>query len=207
MLYTNDEAQCAGGGITLAGEQKEEGAGPAEPARYRRSSRAWAWIFFFLILPVIFIVIWRSMGELNADVFYSLGGFVAVTGVLAFFSSRAANKSWQGTLIDKYVRQVRRRDADGRFDYREKYILIFCTDNKRRERVVMTPAGFDYFAAGDRAIKVKGLNYPEKLYRDGKRQICMACGAVYSLGAERCPRCRFHTVNIEKTALELRGSK
>ena len=185
---------------------KSGGAASAEVAIYRKKSRAWAWIFFFLIVPVVFVVIWRSMGELNADVFYSLGGFIAVTGVLAYFTTRAANKSWKGTLVDKYVKDVRVKEGDGHYHYKKKYILLFQTDQKRRERVVITPGGYEYFHKGDRAMKVKGLHYPEKILRDGLQQICLTCGSVYDLNKEQCPRCRFQRVDIKAVALEQTGS-
>lgn len=181
---------------------KRGGAGSSELSLYRKKSRAWAWIFIIMIIPIVFMVIWRSMGELNVEVFYSLGGFIFVTAVLAYFTTRAVNKSWKGTLVDKYVKEVRVNEGDGNYYYKNKYILVFQTDGKRRERVGITPAGFEYFQKGDRAMKVKGLNYPEKIQRDGVRQICLTCGAVYDLAKEQCPRCRFHWVDIKTVALE-----
>ncbi len=163
---------------------------------FRKKRRAWARIFFFILVPIIFVVIWISHPDegLPLEVIYSLMGFMVVTGILAFITSKGANRGWQGTLVDKYVTEVR----VNRGEYMEmvpKNYLVFRTDQGKK-RKISVPAGLlHYFRKGDRAVKIKGFDYPEKIDRDGKRQICITCGSIFNAGEDKCSRCQSPAIN------------
>jgi predicted nucleic acid-binding Zn ribbon protein len=178
--------QC-GRPVAEAGPMASREATQAWLRSYRRQKKAWAWIFFFILVPIVFVGIWISMGELSSDVFYSVGGFVIVTGMLALWSSRKANKSWQGTLMDKEVRKVTIQN-DSSTELR--YYLTFETARGRTERLSVHPNILAHFDVGDRAVKVKGLDYPVNLDADEGERLCPVCSTIYDANAAECPRCR-----------------
>jgi len=142
-------------------------AAQARAESYHRQRQLWSLLFFLLLIPVVLAVIWLDVGELNADVLLSLAGFIVVTAVLAYFTLRGAAASWQGVLVVQYF--------------------------KGSSLYLSGLAG--YFALGDTVVKIKGFDYPEKLYRDGDRQLCVACGRLFPLGEAQCTSCRNQAID------------
>ena len=157
---------------------------------YRRHSRIYAWGFFCFIVPVVFGVIWWSMGELNADVFKATGFFAFVTFILAVFTRRAQNKSWVGKVAQKYIKQTKSRGEEGQAD-RITYtpIIEVRTSRGKKETLRMGDQLFDYFTEGDDVLKVSGFSYIEKVDLIGDQRVCIICGSLMPLDSTSCKRC------------------
>ncbi len=161
---------------------------------YRRQKRAWGWIFFLLVLPIVLGAIWIAAGEFSKDVLYGVAGFVVVTGLLTLYSSRQTNKAWQGTVVDKAVREVTVGDGEDDVTELQHYLTVEQAEGLRHEFVV-NEAAFSHFELGDRAVKVAGADFPAKLDPDPRARMCILCGAVFDAQASHCPRCRAPAVD------------
>jgi len=157
-------------------------AAQARAESYHRQRQLWSLLFFLLLIPVVLAVIWLDVGELNADVLLSLAGFIVVTAVLAYFTLRGAAASGQGVRVEQYLK--------GRSLH-----LIFRTDRGKRVKLVVRSGLAGYFVFGDTVVKIKGFDYPEKLHRDGDRQLCVACGRLFPLGEAQCTSCRNQAID------------
>lgn len=159
-------------------------------SRYRRHSRLYAWGFYFALLPVVFAIIWASMGELNEDVFWSLGFFAVVTLLLAFFSRRRETSCWTGQVRDKYIKVVKSTSRDGRTDSETAYYILEIVTSKGKTIRLRSPESvFEYFEVGDDLFKAPSLNWPEKATLSGDRRICPCCGAILQGVNASCERC------------------
>jgi hypothetical protein len=155
---------------------KTRRAAQARAESYHRQRQLWSLLFVLLLIPIVLVVIWIDVGELNADVLLSLAGFIVVTAILGYFTLRSAAASWQGVLVDQYLKG-------------SSLYLIFRTDRGKRVKLPVGSGLAGYFALGDTVVKIKGFDYPEKLYRDGDRQLCVACGRPFPIGEARCSAC------------------
>ena len=138
----------------------------ARSTSYNRQRLAWSLIFFLLIIPVVFFILYKDVGELNSDVWMSLGFFIFITTVLAIYTLRKAGGTWQGDLVEKIETSKGIR-------------LVFLTNQRKRVNIVAGSRLADYFEIGDQVIKIKGYDYPEKIERGSKLQMCVACGNPY----------------------------
>jgi len=149
---------------------------------YMRQRVAWAVIFGLLLIPMVLFLIWRDVGEFASDVWLSLAGFILVTTVLAVFTLRNAGSTWQAEFI-QVIQQSKGMQLD------------FKTDQGKIKTVYGDDRLAEYFSIGDRVIKIKGFDFPEKIQRDGEQQLCVACGRVYPIVEKRCRYCRFPSID------------
>jgi len=147
---------------------------------YRRQSRLYAWLFFAAVIPVVLLVIWLEIGELNEEVLGSLAFFIAVFLALALGSRRRTSAAWRSVVVDK---QASEQGAGG--------VLVLELTRGKRRKLRVSQALFDYFAPGDAVFKLDGFEWPEKWVPDEGRRVCIACGGVIRLEepATACPRC------------------
>ncbi|MBN1537370.1 MAG: hypothetical protein JW908_11605 [Anaerolineales bacterium] len=151
-------------------------------SNYFKQRLAWSFLFGLLLIPIVFVLIWRDVGEFTTDVWLSLLGFIVVTTVLAYFTLRSANKTWQGELEEVIARENGTQ-------------FVFRTDQGKRIRIIGSAELADYFHPGDRVVKIKGYDYPEKIERKDGQQICVACGKVFAITEKRCQACRYPSIN------------
>jgi hypothetical protein len=154
----------------------------ARSTSYNRQRIAWSLIFLLLILSVVFYIIYRDVGELNSDVWMSFGFFFLITIILAIYTLRKAGGTWRGELVEKVGSSKGIR-------------LVFLTDQGKSVIIVADSRLADYFEIGDRVIKMKGYDYPEKIERGGKLQMCVACGNPYPITEKRCRTCRYPAID------------
>lgn len=160
-------------------------------ALYQRDSKLYAWGFFIFLHPVVFGIIWWSMGELNKDVFLSLGFFSLVTFILAVFTRRKAKSSWSGMVTEKGIRQRRVRRDDSAPDRIETYYeVVVSTGRGKSKKIRCNPTYFEYIKEGDVLVKVPGYDWPEKVQYDADHRICIVCGNILDATDGNCPRCR-----------------
>jgi hypothetical protein len=149
----------------------------AQLGRYRRHKVAWALIFVLLMIPIILLIMWLDVGEINGDVLYSLLAFLVATAALSAGAFRVAWQSWRGVLVGEELR-------------RNILFLVFRTDSGRTHRLRASGSMSAYYMPGDRVVKIKGFDYPEKEQRDAEWRICIVCGTVYVVDRDACPLCR-----------------
>lgn len=159
--------------------------------RYRTHDRLYAWGFYLFLLPVFFMLIRTSAGELNQDVFLSFAFVALLTLVLAMASRWQTAKGWLGRIVAKSVKPPR-RGSDGGLskDSFPRCQLIVLTSRGSRIRLRVPREVFDYFTQGELVMKIPGLRWPEKLELEKGRRLCVLCGTVLSDKAGVCPVCR-----------------
>ena len=147
---------------------------------YRRHSRLYAWLFFAAVIPVVVLVIWLEVGELDEEVLGSVAFFIVVFLALALGSRRQTSAAWRAVVVDK---QRTERGAGG--------TLVLQLERGERRTLRVSPPLFDYFAPGDAVFKLDGFEWPEKWSPDEGRRVCIACGGVVELAEpmSACPRC------------------
>lgn len=171
--------------------------------RYQRHSRLYSWGFFVLLHPIVFVVIWVSMGELNKDVFLSLAFFSFVTFLFAWNTRRNAVKSWKGAVVDKGIRKRRVRSGDQSHDRIETYHeVVFQTTRGKKVKMRCGVPYFEHMNPGDNALKVPGYDWPIRAEDDGGPRVCLACGSLIDPGEGNCPRCGAPVPHLE-TLVEL----
>ncbi len=160
-------------------------------SNYQQASKRYAWGFFILLHPIVFGIIWWSMGELNKDVFLSLGFFSLVTFILAVFTRRKAKRTWSGVVTKKEIieRRVRQND-DSQDRIVTNYEVLVETGRGKKIKLRCIPLFFDYVKEGDVLVKVAGFDWPEKVELDGQQRACIACGYPMDAGDGNCPRCK-----------------
>jgi len=157
---------------------------------YGRHSRIYSWLFFALVLPLIFGVIWWELGEVNEDLIYSFGFAALVFFLLAFWSRKRTRQGWAGIIEEKFLREARVRRCGGRPDeIVSRPMARVRTERGRVHTLRLSPPLYDYFLAGEGVFKVGGLEWPEKTNLDRAERVCLACGNRYDRGTGCCPRC------------------
>jgi len=159
-------------------------------SRFQRESKLYVWGFFVLLHPIVFGIIWWSTGELNRDVFLSLGSFSLVTFILAILSRRRTATAWSGVVTDKRTRKRRVRvgaNADERTEFR--YEVVVETSRRRNLTLRCLPAFFEYVNGGDVLVKAPGFDWPEKAELDQDHRVCIACGDILDAADGNCRRC------------------
>lgn len=152
------------------------------PGGYMKQRIAWALIFGLLLIPVVLFIIWKDVGEFSMDVWLSLGVFIIFTTMLAIITLRKASGTWQGELF-----QIIPKAKGMQF--------TFITENGRCITIFGGSGLADYYKPGDRVVKIRGYDFPEKIDRDGERQLCVACGKIYPLHEKRCRYCRYPSID------------
>lgn len=143
-----------------------------------------------MLVPIVFGVIWASMGELNADVFRATGFFALVTFFLALWSRGQEKQGWCGKIERKWVKEVRRKSEDGPVRVEHQPMIEVTTDRGKRVNLRVGAPQYAYFEEGDAVMKVPGFSWPVKqAHPDGER-ICLVCGGIVPAEEAPCPRCR-----------------
>jgi hypothetical protein len=140
---------------------------------------------------LVFGIIWWSMGELNRDVFLSLGFFSLLTLMLAMHTRRRTSRAWSGVVTDKTIRELRLRGgarAEERVE--QRFEIVIETSRGRNVELSCPQAFFGYVNIGDTLLKVPGFDWPEKAELDHGYRVCISCGDVLGAADGNCPRCR-----------------
>lgn len=157
-------------------------AAKSRSTSFFRQRLAWSLIFGLLLIPLVLYLIWQDVGEFNSDVWLSLLGFIVFTAILAYFTLRKAGKTWKGEL-----EEIIERENGIQF--------VFRTDQGKRVSIIGGARLADYFAVGDRVVKIRGYDFPEKIERSGGQQLCVACGKIYPITEKRCRACRYPSID------------
>ncbi len=169
-------------------------------AKYVKDANSWSAIFA-LILAVAAISGFYIAGETgtemeNPESLYIGLGIGGMFLLIALFQINGRNKSttWDGTIVDKKVKQKRRQDK-----YQERWIdyleYSVCIQDENRKmhysRADDDDTVYNYYQIGDKVRHHKGLNSYEKQDKSGDSIIfCNACASLNDINDDYCFRCK-----------------
>ena len=164
-------------------------------ARYMKHANLWSFIFA-LVLAAVAVIGFTVAGEVDEEMqnpeSLLIGvviGSMFVGIALLQIVGRKQSKTWDGVVVDKEINCKRHKNGRAyteyvivvEDEYGEKYCSITRDDDTR----------YNYFQIGDRVRHHGGLNSYEK-YDKSKDSVifCNACGDIWDIEEEVCPRCK-----------------
>ena len=170
--------------------------------KYVTNSNKYATIFAG-ILAVAAIVGFYIAGETSSEMdnpesLYIGFGIAGMFLLIALFQirSKKQGKTWDGTVVDKKMKEKSRRRSSGDDDYWEKYmeynVFIRAENGKMHEiRVENDDTRYNYFNVGDKVRRHKGINSYEKFDKSNDFIIfCNACATLCNINDDFCFRCK-----------------
>lgn len=174
-------------------------------AKYLKNTNKWSAIFS-IILAIAAIIGFFIYGETssemdNPEALYIGLGIGGMFILIALFQilGRKRSKTWDGTVIDKTIKNKRRRQNTGSdtndyywVDYIEYKVIIRSDSGKKHEITTEDDTTiYNYYEIGDRVRHHGGLNSYEK-YDKTKDSIilCAACSSLNNIEDDCCFRCK-----------------
>lgn len=174
-------------------------------AKYLKNTNKWSAIFS-IILAMAAIIGFFIYGETSSEMdnpqamYIGLGiGGMFILIALFQILGRNRSKTWDGTVIDKTIKNKRRRQNTGSdtndyywVDYIEYKVIIRSDSGKKHEITAEDDTTvYNYYEKGDRVRHHGGLNSYEK-YDKSKDSIifCAACGSLNNIEDDNCFRCK-----------------
>lgn len=173
-------------------------------ARYTKNANRWSGIFS-VALAIIAVVGFFIAGEMevegmeNPQALYIglvIGGMFMIIALFQIIG-RKKSKTWDGQVVDKQIKQKRRKKNTTEDDfYWEDYTLyvvyIRGNDGKKYEiSVENDDTVYRYYKIGDYVRHHAGINTYEKYDKTGDSIIfCSACATLCDISNDICPRCK-----------------
>lgn len=174
-------------------------------AKYLKNTNKWSAIFS-IILAIAAIIGFFIYGETssemdNPEALYIGLGIGGMFILIALFQilGRKRSKTWDGTVIDKTIKNKRRRQNTGSdtndyywVDYIEYKVIIRSDSGKKHEITAEDDTTlYNYYEIGDRVRHHGGLNSYEKYDKSRDSIIfCAACGSLNNIEDDNCFRCK-----------------
>lgn len=168
--------------------------------RYVKNSNRYSGIFAF-VLAFAAVSGFYIYGETSDEMENPESLFIGFTIgsmflLIALFQiiGRNRSKTWDGTIVDKIVKQKRRHDKyqNRWIDYLEYTVSIQAANGKMHfTSAEDDDTQYNYYQIGDKVRHHKGLNSYEK-YDKSKDTIifCNACASLNDINADFCFRCK-----------------
>lgn len=169
--------------------------------RYVRHANYWA-LLFAGILAVVAVVGFFIYGETSSEMdnpqalYIGLGiGGMFLTIALITVLGRATSKTWDGVVVDKYVKRRRRRERSGDDTYEVPYDEYGVVIRDQRGKIHTLTADdddtmYEYYQVGDQVRHHKGLDTLEKYDKSRDSIIfCSACSTKHDITDDKCFRC------------------
>ena len=173
-------------------------------AKYLKNTNRWA-VLFSLILAIAALLGFYIYGETSSEMdnpqALIIGSAIAALFLLiALFQvlGRKRSKTWDGVVVDKTVKEKKRRQSTGNddytIDYYTEYAVIVKEDGKNKKHRIVSEDDATlsrYFQIGDRVRHHAGLNSYEKYDKSADTVIfCNACATRCDINDEYCFRCK-----------------
>ncbi len=174
-------------------------------AKYLKNSNRWAGMFS-VIIAIVAIIGFYIYGETSSEmsnpqalyIGFGIGGMFVLVALIQVIG-RKKSKTWDGVVIDKTIKNKKRRQSTGSEDsdyywleYIEYKVIIKNDQGKKYEITAEDDTTqYNYYQIGDRIRHHAGLNSYEK-YDKSKDSIifCAACGTLNQIEADYCHRCK-----------------
>lgn len=158
--------------------------------RYRINSRRYAWSFFAVVVVGIGTLIRIELEAFDRDWFLATGFAAVVTWILAMWSRRVAESSWEGVVASREIREVRGARGSDADTPRIQHIIHVQTDRGRHHKIRVGAALFDAYPEGAGVRKIAGLSFPLSNAVDADTAFCPVCGNLLRGATAQCPSCR-----------------
>jgi len=169
--------------------------------KYIRNSNRWS-VVFSVGLAIAAVVGFTIYGESSSEMdnpqafFIGLGiGAMFLLIALLQILGRKKSKTWDGTVVDKYVRKRRRKrkDQDDGYENYEEYTVVVKSQEGKIVKLTAEDddTRYNYFQIGDRVRHHKGLNSFEKYDKSNDSIVfCNACASLNDIKDDFCFRCK-----------------
>ena len=145
----------------------------------------------YLIKLIIIAVV---AGGLLAIMDKLLGVFVGVVIIAGgLFQMSRSSRGWDGVIQAKDQMEFSNTQPDGTINAYIKYELKVERAPGKVETLKWTDnsGAFEYYRVGEQVRHHPGCDFPEKFDKSNDEQvICVACGELYDLPTETCPKCQ-----------------
>ena len=173
--------------------------------KYLKNSNRWS-LLFSLIIAIVAVVGFYIYGETSSEmenpqalyIGFGIGGMFILVALFQVLG-RKKSRTWDGTVVDKTVKNKRRRQSTGAdendfywVEYTEYKVIIRSEQGKKYEITAEDDTTlYDYYQIGDKIRHHAGLNSYEK-YDKSKDSIifCGACGSLNQIEDDFCHRCK-----------------
>ncbi len=167
---------------------------------YRREARRWYLVLTSVLAAsaTVFVSLYsRASSDLpwSRALLFGLSAGVTVMLIGAIANAlRERDRTWDGTVIDRGVRNVTRFDPQSETTKSSRIFEIRVRRDDDDKVFTTTeendPTIYAYFVPGDRVRHHRGFPYYEKSDKGSPGVLlCIVCGAVSDRGFEHCSRC------------------
>lgn len=170
--------------------------------KYIKDSNSWSAIFT-IILAVIAVVGFTIAGEFhldnldNPESMYIGFGVGSMFIVIALFQiiGRKRSFTWDGTVVDKTIKEKTSRSSDEDNTY-EEYLLyeVIIRSEDGKKHIISAKDDdtlYNYYKIGDKIRHHGGINSYEKYDKSQDSIIfCSACGTLCDINDDQCFRCK-----------------
>jgi hypothetical protein len=166
-------------------------AGRVEIEQFAQRRGKWAWWFFAGVTIVAFGVAIVA-GKAEPVALATASVFVFAMAVFTAVARHRLAARWEGEVVRKEVRRVRRAKQEGDVVRRIELVhfLHVRTSTGRTRQVRVGPDALErYYSVGDRVVKLSGLTAPVKL-APGHPGLCPSCGVLLAPEVMICRRCQ-----------------
>jgi hypothetical protein len=166
-------------------------AGRIEIEQFTQRRARWAWWFFGGVTIVAFGVAIVA-GKAEPVALATAAVFVFAMAVFTAVARHRLAARWEGDVVRKEVRRVRRAKQDEDVVRRIELVplLHVRTSDGRTRKVRVGPDALErYYSVGDRVVKLPGLTAPVKL-APGHPGLCPSCGMLLAADVMTCRRCQ-----------------
>jgi len=171
-------------------------------ARYVKNANSWSAIFASILAVAVisgFYIYGETSSEMDnpeAVIIGCIVGGIFILIALSQITGRNKSKTWDGVVIDKKTRLIRRKRSARKFTDQEEYteyiVSIQDLDGKIHEiSAEDDDTLYNYYKLADKVRHHGGLNSFEKYDKSGDSIIfCNACASLNDISDETCFRCK-----------------
>jgi hypothetical protein len=164
--------------------------------KYRNHSRLYAWTFCAVVVVGIGTLIRVELEAFDREWFMATGFAAGLTWILAWWSRREAESSWDGVVSSREIREVKDTRSGKANTLQVRHIIHVQTDRGKHHKIRVGADLFDAYPEGARVRKIAGLSFPLSDAVDETTAFCPVCGNLIRGATGKCPSCRAPLFNF-----------